>query len=729
MGIKSGAAIIVFLCGVLVFSVVSITYLVHLPYILDQEKLLNNKKKGLVLTDRNGEPFFFFNNRSDSEYVRLEGISANMTSAVISSEDDGFYSHPGISLEGIVRAMYLNLTDGDALYGGSTITQQLVKNTLLSSDRTVVRKVQEMLLALAIDRRYTKDQILEMYLNTAYFGEGIVGIEKAAERYYSKEPSELTLEESAYLSALLASPAALSPFSGDRSLGEKAQEGVLKKMRKDEVITESEYERAVAGKLAFHPSAEAINVNAPHFSLMIREKLLDLYGEKKLDQGLTVQTTLDLGMQRYAEDTVYNEIKKMRDSARASNGSVVIMNPTNGQILALVGSSDWFNESFGKVNMATSPRQPGSTFKPIVYALAFDQRIITPSTPLDDRPITFAGNYKPKDYDKRYRGTVQPRRALANSLNIPSVQVFERVGIDEMLVRAPDFGIHSLGNDTSDYGLSLVLGTGAVPLVEMVSAYSTLANEGKRSEPIMILSVKDKYGEEIYEEERGETEVISEQAAFLVSSILSDEKARAELFGSLLNVGFPVAIKTGTTENLRDAWTIGYTKDMVIGVWVGNNDNAQMRGISGTLAAGPIWKKLIQKYAQNRSGFSAPSGIVKADFCMNKGMNASTSAQFEEYFIEGTEPRIKSCIQPKRQMRNSSFTLSSPEPEDRNEEEPNEQAQTELEPPNSAPEEHQTRVGGQTPDPNQSDVNNDTQSENSEDKKEEKEEKSDSGND
>lgn len=636
----AGYFVLLLIAGLLAFFAYTAMY--YIPIANSEDKILNFKETGITLTDRNGTPFYYLNNSEESEYVPIANISPNIQKAVVATEDEEFYNHHGISIKGILRSIALNIQSQSFSFGGSTLTQQLIKNTLLTSEKSLSRKLKEAFLSLYIERRYSKDKILEMYLNTVYFGEGAVGIAEASHRYFGKSPSDLHLSESAYLAGILQSPSALSPYTGDVDRGNEERVRVIEKMFTDGNITASQKDEAIAHNLQFKKQAKEAVSKAPHFALLVQEKLKEKYGEDVVYDGITVKTTLNLEWQEYAETVVEDRVNANLYNG-VSNGAAVAMDPETGEVLVLVGSKDWFDEKFGKVDMATVPRQPGSTFKPIVYSLAFENGSITPATTLLDAPRTFGQNYKPKNYDNRYRGRVTARRALANSLNVPAVDVMQRVGVESVLERAKDFGITSL-REASDYGPSLVLGSGEVSLLEMTNAYSTFANNGSRLEPTLILEVKDKYGELIYKSKPEHTQVIDEEAAYLVNSILSDRAARSEVFGSMLNVPFQAAVKTGTTEDYRDAWTIGYTPNLVVGVWVGNNDNTPMRNQSGSLAASPIWRTLIQRFHESSKNFERPDGIVSLPTC---SQDASSSARIE-YFIAGTQPGRNCVSQPLR---------------------------------------------------------------------------------
>lgn len=614
----------------------------------DKSTLVNNKNAGILLLDNKGDPFFSFYNGKRRKYISLSDISQHVERAVIVSEDREFYQHRGISIRGIVRAMGLDFRDKSLAYGGSTITQQLVKNVLLTPEKSLIRKYQEAVLANQIESRYSKEEIIEMYLNSIYFGEGSFGIEDASQTYFGKNAKNLTIAESSFLVSVIPSPSRLSPYNGDREQAFKIQKVILSNMRSENVISENEYKEALNTQLNFKNNNEDANNIAPHFALMVRDELFKKYGEENIVRsGFTVKTTLDTAFQEYAEVVVKNQVERL-SANQVSNGATVVMDPKNGEIKSLVGSANWASEKNGKINMAISPRQPGSSFKPFVYATAFEDRLITPATILRDEQVEFKDpncptcTYQPVNYDGKFRGRVLARRALANSLNIPAVEVMQKVGVERTLKKAEELEIDTLNQPPSNYGLSLVLGAAEVPLIKMVQAYSSFANKGEENKIKLYTEIKDKTGKIIHEPENGTHRVWPENVAFLISSILSDKSARAEVFGNALNVSRPAAVKTGTTDDYKDAWTIGYTPDLVVGVWVGNNDNTPMDKIAGSLGAAPIWADLIQKFSEGTPSrdFEKPADIIQLTVCRSNGLkakNASSSATYVEYFIPGTE--------------------------------------------------------------------------------------------
>jgi 1A family penicillin-binding protein len=609
--------------------------------ITSKEQIVNKKNTGIILLDRNGKQFFSFNNGKFREYTPLSKISRHVQHAVIAAEDETFYEHNGVSTPAIVGAMIANFRKGEMNYGGSTITQQLVKNTLLDHKRHVFRKYEEIVVAQEIEDQYSKSEILEMYLNSVYFGEGAYGIEEAARTYFNKHASSLDISEASMLAGIIAAPSRLSPVSGDKKKAKERQIYVLNEMAEDRYISAGDNETARQKKLAYKNGSARDHYLAPHFALLVKQKLIEQYGEEYVtSSGMKVHTTLDLTWQSHAEEAVIEQVQNLAVN-NGSNASVVVMDPKTGEVRALVGSADWYNNKFGKVNMAVTPRQTGSAFKPIVYLAGLEDHRITPATVLLDVPKTFGKNYRPKNYDDRFRGPVSARYALANSLNVPSVEVMTRVGLENSLAMAKRLGIESLGT-ASNYGPSLVLGTGEVTLLELTSAYATFANEGERHEPQLVTSIEDRYGKVVYRYQRDGYQVVDKRYVFLISSILSDERTRRDVFGNALDISRTAAVKTGTTEDYKDAWTVGYTPSLAIGVWVGNNNNAAMDRIAGSLGAAPIWRNLMEQLTTGTAveRFDVPSGVVAKSVCGSNGRRSFRGNSFEEeYFIAGTESR------------------------------------------------------------------------------------------
>lgn len=638
---------------ILVFTAI-VTTLMFAGALGSKEALMSRNRTGVTMTDRDGKVFYQFANARSDAYVPLSAIAPIAQKALISSEDKNFYNEPGFSVTGILSAFYQNIISSGQGGGGSTITQQLVKNALLSQDRNVLRKYQELVLSLEVERRYSKDEILEMYMNSAYFGEGAFGIQDAAQAYFGKDAKDLDAAQASMLIGVLPAPSAYSPISGDINKAKIRQDYVLGRMQEDGVLTAEQADGAKNQQLAYKEARADDTPQAPHFALMVRDWLEQKYGEQQVaHSGFTVKTTLKLDYQAKAEEAVKKQVNNLRFN-KVTNGSTVIMDPRSGEVLALVGSADWNNEQFGKLNMATAARQPGSSFKPIVYSTGIEDRDMTGATIFSDTPQTF-GTYQPKNYDLGYRGDVTLRRALANSLNIPAVEAMNKIGVQTVMNRAKDLGITTLTRPASEYGLPLALGAGQVKLTEMTSAYATLANQGNHPDTQLVMSIQDKNKKEIYKEKPTSKRVFSEGTAFIMSSILSDNAARAEEFGSSLTVSNsrPVAVKTGTTDDYRDAWTMGYTPSLAIGVWIGNNDNSPMGAVAGSSGAAPIWRSLMQQILTGAAveKFNQPSTVVSHAVCRNNGALATAPGNntYTEYFLSSTLPTA-TCNEPPKQQ-------------------------------------------------------------------------------
>lgn len=622
-----------------------VTYALLWRDISDPERLMNRNNTGVELMDIHGEVFYSSGTSKPLKRLTLEQMSPYVKQAVISSEDKDFYKHSGISLRGLVAALYANFARRDATaYGGSTITQQLVKNTLLTSNKNIFRKYQEVVMAVAVDRQYNKDQILDMYLNSVYFGEGAFGIDEAAHIYFNKEAKDLTLAEASMLVGLLPAPSAYSPITGDGEKAKKQQERVLRRMVEDKKITDADKAAALQISLAYAPAQSQEPTKAPHFVEMVIAELEKKYGDETIKRsGYRVKTTLDLSWQATAEQNVVAQTA-INTRSGGRNAALVAIDPKNGEIRALVGSADYGNKTWGKFNVATSSRQPGSSFKPIYFTEALNRRLVTAGTMIRDEATDFGG-YTPHNFDYKFRGDISVRNALAQSLNIPAVKVMEKVGIANAVDTAQRMGINTITHD-KDYGLSLALGAAEASPLAMTNAYAAFANGGQQFTPTTIQEVENKYGEMMYRHNERPKRVQSEQASYLISNILSDNAARAPTFGGSLTIANrTVAVKTGSTDNNHDAWTIGYTPTIAVGVWVGNNENEAMTS-GGSGMAGPIWRKSITSFLEGTRDeeFQRPAGIVEASLCRSNGYRATGNASntYTEVFLSGTVP-TKSC--------------------------------------------------------------------------------------
>lgn len=613
-----------------------VTYAYYYNDISDQERLMNRNNTGVVLLSSDGKPFYSIGRAEKRTTVALADISPYVPKALIAAEDKSFYEHGGFSVLSILKALYGNILAGDlTAYGGSTITQQLAKNTLLRSDRTFLRKYQEIIVATAIEQQYGKDEILGMYLNSVYFGANAFGIHEAAQTYFHKSPKDLDLAESSMLIGLLPAPTAYSPLTGDAELAKKQQSVVLARMIENGFISRQEGQTALARPLRYAEFSDVNSSTAPHFAEMVMQELYDRYGEEKVNRsGFQVRTTLNLNLQNELKDSIDAHLGYI-NALGGSNAAGVVIEPTSGRVLALVGSADWNNPDWGQVNLATTPRQPGSSFKPIYYARALADGVINPATILHDVPTDFNG-YRPLNADRSFRGNISVRSALSQSLNVPSVEVMEKLGVDKAVATARSFDIPL--SDERGYGLSLALGAAEAPLLNMTSAYAALANQGQKQPVGLVDKINDKFDQTIYEYQTGEGKrAVSAQGAYLVSDILSDGAARAPIFGSSLSIyGHTVAVKTGTTDEARDAWTIGYTPDITVGIWVGNNDNKPMLS-GGADMAGPIWRSIMRAVlaSQPDKPFPMPSDIVIRPVCYGQEALATRSGYgtYNEKFL------------------------------------------------------------------------------------------------
>jgi 1A family penicillin-binding protein len=572
--------------------------------------------------DRNGN--LLYEVYVDKRYnpIPLNEIPENVIDATLAIEDKAFYDHNGFRVSSIIRALIANMQSDDITQGASTITQQLVKNVLLTSERTYTRKIKELVLSLMVEQKYTKDEILELYLNNIPYGGTAYGIDAASEKFFGKTAKQLTLAEASMLAGLPNAPSVYSPLNGDPKRAKDRQSTVLNRMVEEGYITKEEAAEALAVTLNFVSQAEFIK--APHFVNLIRDDLNALYGKRTVDYGgLTVRTSLDLSLQNEVQQIVEEEVAR-NEYLNLSNGAAVVIEPSSGEILAYVGSKDYFSTDIdGKYDVARAYRQPGSSVKPYTYALALEQGY-TPASIIPDVPTTFitpgSAPYTPKNYNGKFAGLVTFRHALSNSLNIPAVKLMEAVSPDSLILLGQQLGLTNwqLGND---YGLSLTLGGKEVRLVDHTNAFASFARQGVFKPYTGILSVRDINGIEMFEDSREEIQVLSSETSYLISHILSDNNARVPAFGyrsSLEIPGKTVAVKTGTTDSNRDNWTMGYTPDYMVGVWVGNNDNTPMNRYlsSGLTGAAPIWNRIMTTLLAEKENveFVVPDGIfVKID--------------------------------------------------------------------------------------------------------------------
>ena len=647
--VAAGAALFLLVSGLFLGTIAVAYYSRKLPSpdtLISRDMELSTK-----IYDRNGELLYDVHGEKDRMLIQLDDVPLYFRQATIAMEDQNFYRHKGFDITGYIRSIKTILT-GRGLAGGSTLTQQLVKNALLTSERTLPRKIKEFILAIQIERRYSKDEILQMYLNEIPYGGQAWGIEAAAQMFFGKKTSELSLAESAMLAGLPQATTRYSPRN-DPDAAKWRQEQVLRRMVEDGYITQEESDQAAAEELELKPLGA--NIRAAHFVMYVRQILEERYGTAMVEKGgLRVTTSLDITMQEQAEHIVYEEVNKA-SWLLVGNGALVAMDPKTGQILAMVGSKDYFDASTdGNVNVTLRERQPGSSIKPINYVTAFKQGY-TPASLVMDVQTTFPGgeglpDYIPVNYDGKFRGPIQFRYALGNSINVAAVKVLKLVGVPAMLDTAHALGITTL-NEPERYGLALTLGGGEVKLLDMAVVYSAFASGGVRRDPVAILKVEDKDGHILEEWHSTEGQrVLSKEHAYLISDILADNGARWDAFGEwspLRIANYQVAVKTGTTDDKKDNWTLGYTPSLTIGVWVGNNDNTPMhpRLSSGITGAAPIWHRAMEQFLPSRpkENFERPGGIVAATVDKLSGLlpGEGTEETREEIFVRGTVPTQK----------------------------------------------------------------------------------------
>ena len=564
--------------------------------------------------DRTGNVLLYNIHESVKRHIiPFEEISKDIKNATVAIEDSEFFQHNGIRPYAILRAIFIDITSGSLKQGGSTITQQVIKNALLTQEKTLTRKLKEWILALKLEKILPKDKILEMYLNENPYGGNIYGVEEASQAYFGKDASDLTLAESAYIASLPQAPTYYSPYGKNKKALDDRKNLVLFRMEELGFITEDQ--KSIAEKeVVIFKEAGGGSIKAPHFSILVKQYLEEKYGSTALyTKGLKVTTTLDWNLEEKAEKVVADYAKINEPKFNARNAAMVGIDPKTGQVLVMVGSRDYFEtENNGNFNVTTANRQPGSSFKPFVYAAAF-KKGYTPETALFDLRTQFdthcdaEGNplpgsqktscYMPSNYDNQYNGPLTMREALAQSRNIPAIKTLYLVGINTALQTAQALGITTL-SDPSRYGLTLVLGGGEVSLLEMTSAYSVFANDGMRNPYAYILKVEDANGNVLEEFAPTPTRVLEPEVARMINSILSDNTARAPAFGenSLLKIpGREVAAKTGTTNDYKDAWILGYTPNLVVGTWVGNNDNTSMEKKVAGLIVSPMWNDFFKK--------------------------------------------------------------------------------------------------------------------------------------
>lgn len=604
--------------------------------------------------DRNGALLYSVYSDINRTPVPLKDIPKNVQYATISIEDKDFYRHGAIDIRGIVRALVGNVS-GKPTQGGSTLTQQLIKSSLLTPQRTIQRKIKEVVLAFATEIIYSKPEILEMYLNQIPYGGTAYGVEAASQTYFGKSAKDLTLAQAALLAGLPQSPTYYSPFGAHPEYAKQRQEQVLKAMQEQGYITEQQQEEASKEPLKYKNVSN--NIKAPHFVLYVKDLMEKKYGKKFTEEGgFKVTTTLDLPTQEFAELAVASEVAKLKGQ-RVSNGAALVTNPADGDILAMVGSKDYFDPTIdGNVNITLAHRQPGSSIKPINYAVGLLNGY-SAATMFVDKEICFpnptGAAYCPKNYDGSFHGPVSMRTALANSLNIPAVKMLKLNTVESMMATASAMGITTF-TDPKRYGLSLTLGGGEVTMTDMATAFGVFANQGYRVDLNPILEVRDSKGK-ILEKNKSKSpifgkKVLPQEVTFIISDILADNSARALAFGtnSVLNIpGQYVSVKTGTTNDYRDNWTIGYTPNYLVATWVGNNDDTPMGAVvSGITGASPIWHSIMTHLLDGTktTPLTPPSNAIKVSVCKQSGLLPAPGATCEtsaDYFIKGKYPNRK----------------------------------------------------------------------------------------
>ncbi len=630
------AAAGLFLAGALVLTVVFAWYSRDLP---DPNTLLERTvPQSTKIFDKTGQTLLYeIHGAENRTLIKIDDLPDYVKWATISVEDKSFYTHRGINFSRIIKAAIIDVLTGRKAQGASTLTQQFVKNAILTNEKSFARKLKEVILSLQIERIYTKDQILQLYFNEIPYGSTLYGIEAASQSYFGKQAKDLTLDEAALLAALPQAPDFYSPYgTGSRGdnrislvkrknliLGLMVEQNYISQEKADEAKDVDTLKKLMPKKIG--------EIRAPHFVTYVRSELLEKYGQRQVEEGgLRVITTLDWDKQRIAEEEVIKGVEDRGEKYGFTNSALVAIDPKNGQVVSMVGSKDFFDQEHdGQVNVTIRPRQPGSSFKPIVYTAAF-LKGYTPEMTLWDVSTVFKSdpkNYEPKNYDLGERGPISARMALQGSLNIPAVKMLYLVGVSRVLDFAESLGYSTFG-DRSRFGLSLVLGGGEVLLLDHVHAYSAFANQGIQQPLASILKVEDAKGTVLEEwKESDGKQIVERNAALTITNVLSDNSSRAYVFGlnnSLVIPGRPAAAKTGTTNNYHDAWTLGYTPSLAAGVWVGNNDNAAMkRGADGSIIAAPIWNAFMKRALEKTpvEQFPAPEPTsANKPFLLGKGV-------------------------------------------------------------------------------------------------------------
>ncbi len=631
------------------------------------DKLLGQSAK---IYDRTGTILLYdLSQKVRRSIVPLDKIDKNIVNATIAIEDADFYNHSGIKIKSIFRAAFRNLQSGGYSEGGSTITQQVIKNSLLTKEKTITRKIKEIFLAIKLEKTATKEEIISLYLNNSPYGGNIYGVEEASQLFFGKHAEKLSLAEAAVLASLPKAPSTYNPYIGKKDLLMARKDLVLEKMFEYGMITKTEKEDAQKETLVFQPRNLG-SIKAAHFVMYIKDQLEEKYGAKKLAEGgFTVISTIDYEIQKKVEDIVFDYVKTNQKKFIAENGSVVVIDPKTGQILALVGSRDYFDQEIdGNYNIATAKRQPGSSFKPFVFATAFNEGF-TDKTVLFDTPTEFSASctpdhvpkvtgatcYNPQNYEGGFKGPMSIRMALGASRNIPAVKAAYLTGVNDIIKTATDMGVTGL-KDINQYGLSIALGAADVSLLDMTGAYAVFANDGVKNKIEGILTIKDSKDNILYESEPTPSRVIPEQTARLMNDILSDPIARNSIFVRSYFKDNVVALKTGTTNNSRDAWMLGYTPTIAVGAWMGNNDNRPMNQVASALIVGPMWKKIMDELLKTspKESFVKPEEISSDTKPFMRGIYKTTdgAVHSELYWID---PQNPNGPQPTNPSKDPSF--------------------------------------------------------------------------
>ena len=683
---QSKIKLIFFLILKILFSFLFISFLIFIFLFLYCAKDLPRPEKFIEkelfqstkIYDRTGEILLYSIYGEEKRItVSLDKIPDHLKKAVIVAEDANFYQHQGIDLKAIGRAILIDLKLKEPLYGGSTIPQQLIRSSFLTREKTIKRKFREIILTLELERRYSKEQILEWYLNQIPFGQNCYGVEAASQTYFKKSVSDISLSEAVILAALIKSPSYLSPYEEHKDELLKRKDYLIKRMVQNNYLKKEEAEIAKEEEVKFEKILNPIK--APHFTLYVKEYLENIYGRDFLErEGLKIYTTLDWQIQKLAQDVLEKGIENNKPY-KAFNGALVVIDPKTGEILAMVGSKNYFSEPYPsgcragidclfdpQFNAAISLRQPGSAFKPFAYIAAFEKGF-TPDTVVWDVKTEFnllcsykanqekdkygSECYHPKNYDRKFRGPITLRTALAQSINVPSVKVLYLAGLEKTIETAKKMGVLNL-KEPSYYGLSLVLGGGEVSLLDMVSAYGVLSNDGLQIPKAAILKIENKEGNIIEENRKTPKRILEKEVVRNINDILSDNESRAPMFGwnsFLYFKDFKVAAKTGTTQNFRDAWTIGYTPSIVTGVWVGNNNNSPMSEMAGVFLAGPIFHNLMEKLLtqEEKETFPEPKKIVTK----KPVLNGETGEHNILYYVDKANPQGERPIDPSRDFQ------------------------------------------------------------------------------